>query len=128
MLISIDLDSEIPVGTQLRNEIVFGIATGRLLPGDVLPPVRRMAADLGINMHTVNKAYQKLAEEGMVTLRERSGAVVRDPSAEKNAFLDGRAYDLRVLAADALCHGLSLQDLCRELTDAARGLHREGGA
>ena len=79
MLIQIDQSAETPIYQQLRNEIVAGIAAGELAPGDSLPSVRALAADLGINLHTANKAYALLRDEGYVLMRGRAGAMVAPP-------------------------------------------------
>ncbi|MEG0758409.1 MAG: GntR family transcriptional regulator, partial [Raoultibacter sp.] len=57
MIIRIDQRSTEPLYLQLRSQIIASIAQGDLVPGDVLPSVRSLANDLGINLHTVNKAY-----------------------------------------------------------------------
>ena len=64
MIIEIDFNSEEALYVQLRNQIIIGIATSRIHEGDVLPSVRQLAEDVGINMHTVNKAYTVLKQEG----------------------------------------------------------------
>ena len=66
---------------QLRNEVVRGIAQEELSPGDALPSVRNLASDLGINLHTVNKAYALLRDEGYVEMKGRKGAFVAQPAA-----------------------------------------------
>ena len=66
MLIKIDFSSSEAIYQQLCNQIILGIATADLEEGDVLPSVRQMADDIGINMHTVNKAYTILKQEGFV--------------------------------------------------------------
>ena len=68
-----------PLYRQIRDEVVRGIAQGELAPGDALPSVRNLASDLGINLHTVNKAYALLRDEGFVLMRGRSGAFVAQP-------------------------------------------------
>ena len=68
MLIEIDFQSDEAIYMQLRNQIVLGIATSMLQEGDTLPSVRQLADDIGINMHTVNKAYSVLRQEGFVPL------------------------------------------------------------
>lgn len=82
MLLEIDLASDEPIYRQIRTQIVHAVATGELSPGDALPSVRSLASDLGINMHTVNKAYAVLRDEGYVRMRGRSGAYVADVSAQ----------------------------------------------
>ena len=79
MLIAVDAAAAEPLYLQIRNQIVAGIATGQLEPGQSLPSVRSLASDLGINLHTVNKAYAVLRDEGYVLMRGRSGACVADP-------------------------------------------------
>lgn len=75
-LLEIDFNSEEAIYMQLRNQIILGIATSRLQDGDTLPSVRQMAECIGINMHTVNKAYAVLRKEGIVSIDRRKGAVI----------------------------------------------------
>lgn len=79
MFIRIDQALPDPLYRQIRDEVVRGIAQGELAPGDALPSVRNLASDLGINLHTVNKAYALLRDEGFVLMRGRSGAFVAQP-------------------------------------------------
>ena len=65
MIIKIDFNSTEAIYMQLRNQIIMGIATARIQEGDSLPSVRQLAEEIGINMHTVNKAYAVLREEGI---------------------------------------------------------------
>ena len=76
MMIEIDFSSDEAIYIQLTNQIIMGIATSRLQEGDTLPSVRQLADTVGINMHTVNKAYSVLRQEGFVKLDRRRGAVV----------------------------------------------------
>ena len=76
MLLKLDFDSEVPIYQQIRNQIVVGIAAGRLLPGERLPATRSLAEDLGVNTMTVSKAYQQLRREGYLTADRRGGTVV----------------------------------------------------
>lgn len=78
MILRIDQASPEPVYLQIRDEIVAAIARGELLPADRLPSVRALASDLGVNLHTVNKAYAVLRDEGYLLMRGRAGAVVAD--------------------------------------------------
>ena len=71
MYIEIDFDSEEAFYIQLRNQIIIGIATNQYLEGDTLPSVRQLADSVGINMHTVNKAYSVLKQEGFIRLDRR---------------------------------------------------------
>ena len=85
MVITVDKLSETPLYLQLRNSVIAGIAAGELRPGDALPSVRSLAEDLGINLHTVNKAYATLRDEGYVIMLGRRGAYVADVPADPAA-------------------------------------------
>ena len=77
MLLSIEPDGPVPIYQQIRDRIVEAIADGRLPAGSALPSTRQLAVDLGVNFHTVNKAYDLLRQEGLLRLGRKSGAVVR---------------------------------------------------
>ena len=62
MYIEIDFNSEEAIYIQLRNQIIMGIATSEIQEGESLPSVRQLAETVGINMHTVNKAYSVLKQ------------------------------------------------------------------
>ena len=112
MLIKIDFSSSEAIYQQLCNQIILGIATADLEEGDVLPSVRQMADDIGINMHTVNKAYTILKQEGFVKVDRRRGAIV---SVDVDA-LQARQHlekDFRKLLAQARCRNMSRQELHR---------------
>ncbi|MBQ6368070.1 MAG: GntR family transcriptional regulator [Erysipelotrichaceae bacterium] len=76
MILNFDFNSSAPIYQQLRNQIVVGIAEGKLKPGEQLPTIRALAEESGINMMTVSKAYQILKQEGYITTDRRSGAKV----------------------------------------------------
>ncbi len=85
MIVRIDQKSAEPLYLQLRSQVIAAIARGELVPGQALPSVRSLASDLGINLHTVNKAYAVLRDEGYVLMRGRSGAYVADPCEDDRA-------------------------------------------
>ena len=110
MMIEIDFNSEEAIYMQLRNQIILGIATSQYQEGDVLPSVRSLADTVGINMHTVNKAYTVLRQEGFVKVDRRRGAVI----AVDIDALRAQAQiekEMRVLLARALCQGLTKEKL-----------------
>lgn len=76
-LFSIDESSGLPVWVQLRNRFVYLIKTGRLKPGDQLPSVRGLAADVAVNYNTVSKVYVDLERDGYVTTVRGKGVFVR---------------------------------------------------
>ena len=76
MIIEIDFNSDEAIYIQIRNQIIMGIATSEIQEGESLPSVRQLAETVGINMHTVNKAYTVLKQEGYIQLDRRKGAVI----------------------------------------------------
>ncbi len=99
MIIQIDYSSDEPIYLQIRAQIVGAVASGELVAGDALPSVRSLAADLGVNMHTVNKTYAVLRDEGYVVMRGRNGARIADRAATQAPDRDMRE---RIKLAHAL--------------------------
>ena len=75
MFIELDFNSNEAIYMQLRNQIILGIAQDKIKNGESLPSVRQLAEDIGVNMHTVNKAYALLRNDGYLKLDRRKGAV-----------------------------------------------------
>ena len=111
MLIEIDFNSEEAIYVQLCNQIILGIATSKLQEGENLPSVRQLADTIGINMHTVNKAYAILREEGYLKLDRRKGAVVSVDANEKAKQLEELEESLQILVAQAICKGVTREEL-----------------
>ncbi|MBQ8597415.1 MAG: GntR family transcriptional regulator [Lachnospiraceae bacterium] len=112
MIIKIDFNSDEALYLQLRNQIVFGIATAQIKEGDSLPSVRALADEIGINMHTVNKAYTVLKQEGFVKVDRRKGAVIA-LDIDKLRTLEEMSTELQVILAKAICKGISRQEVYR---------------
>ena len=110
MIIEIDFNSEEALYMQLRNQIIMGIATAKYQEGDALPSIRVLADEIGINMHTVNKAYTVLKQEGFVKVDRRRGAVIA-LNADKLRALSETRKDLRVILAKAICKGISREEI-----------------
>jgi len=110
MVIRIDFGSQEALYVQLYNQIIYGIANAQLLPGETLPSVRELAEDIGINMHTVNKAYAILRQEGYLRLDRRNGAVVA-VTADKLRAMEQLKNEMRISLAKALCRGLSDEEI-----------------
>lgn len=110
MLIHIDFNSEEAIYQQLCNQIILGIATCQFEDGQVLPSVRQLADDIGINMHTVNKAYTVLKQEGFVKVDRRRGAVI-SVDYDKQRAEKAIGKDLRVILAEAICRNLTREDI-----------------
>ena len=113
--IAIDLNSEDAIYMQLRNQIIWAIATDGLHEGEVLPSVRQLADRIGINMHTVNKAYTVLKQEGILTIDRRRGAVVRI-DADKLYAKEELRSDLKYVLAKAFCKNISKEEV-HEMVD-----------
>lgn len=110
MIIEIDFNSNEAIYLQLRNQIVLGIATARFREGDALPSVRQLAETIGINMHTVNKAYSVLKQEGFVKVDRRKGAVIAIDINRMQAVEELRGT-LQVVLAEAMCKNISREEV-----------------
>lgn len=115
MILEVDFNSDEALYIQLRNQIIVGIATSELNEGDVLPSVRQLADNIGINMHTVNKAYTVLKQEGFVKVDRRRGAIVAIDIDKLQAMAEVKK-DLYVLLAKASLKNISREEV-HELID-----------
>lgn len=115
MYISIDFNSGEAIYVQLCNQIIMQIAAEEIQEGDNLPSVRELADEIGINMHTVNKAYSILRQEGYLTLDRRNGAVI-SLNPDKIKAINELKQTLRVLMAQAICKDISRKEI-HELVD-----------
>jgi len=107
----IEQDSETPIYQQLRDHIVSGIAYEKHCEVEYLPSVRQLADQLGVNMHTVNKAYALLAEEGFVSVERCKGVVIVVDGDREKAV--GILKDkLQVTLAEAVCRNISKEEVC----------------
>lgn len=110
MVIEIDFNSDEAIYVQLMNQIILGIATSRLREGDPLPSVRQLADTIGINMHTVNKAYALLRQEGFVTIDRRKGAVIAI-DVDKIKALEEMKQNLVVAMARGCCKNVTREEV-----------------
>lgn len=106
MVIELDMESEVPIYVQLRNQIVKGIGKGELKAQEKLPTVRQLAAEAGVNTMTVNKAYQILKAEGYIKIDRRHGAVVADVVDMDLQFREKLEAELELLSAEASITGM----------------------
>jgi GntR family transcriptional regulator len=116
MFINIEMDSGIPIYTQLANGLIEGVANGSLQPGDSLPSVRSLAGDLGINMHTVNKAYRELDNKGIIRIIPKSGAIVNTLTTNEISRLRVETA-MRPVIAEAMAVGLSAHEIAEMTTE-----------
>ena len=105
MYIEIDFNSDEALYLQLRNQIIIGIATSQFQEGDTLP-----SDTIGINMHTVNKAYSVLKQEGFVKVDRRKGAVIAI-DIDKIQAKEDLKRDMQVLLAKSSCKRISREEV-----------------
>ena len=110
VVIEIDFNSDEAIYVQLMNQIILGIATSRLQEGDPLPSVRQLADTIGINMHTVNKAYSLLRQEGFVTIDRRRGAIIAVDE-NKIKAMEEMKENLIVALAKGCCRNVSREEV-----------------
>ena len=110
MLIEVDFNSDEAIYVQLCNQIILGIATSVIREGDSLPSVRQLADMIGVNMHTVNKAYSVLKREGYISLDKRRGAVI-SLDIDKMEQLEEMRNQLRIVLARGCCKNISGQEV-----------------
>lgn len=130
MIIKLNLSSPIPIYQQLKERIIEGIATGELKPNEELPSVRRLAGDLSINLHTVNKTYTQLKNEGFISIHRSRGAIINPPESYiaddnyRNTLNDA----IRPLVAESLCRGLEFDEFisqCKNIYSSLGGKENE---
>ena len=110
MIIEIYFNSDEALYLQLRNQIIMGIATAQFREGDALPSVRQLAETIGINMHTVNKAYTVLKQEGYVKVDRRRGAVIAI-DIDRMRTLAELKKELQVILAKSSCKNISKEEI-----------------
>jgi GntR family transcriptional regulator len=116
MLFEIDTLSSAPIYGQIAACVRRAIAEGSLKPGSNLPPSRDLARDLDVNMHTVQRAYSQLRDEGLIELRQGRGAIVAKGLVAPSARLNSLIHDL---LDEANARGLTTTELAK-LMEAMR--------
>ena len=125
MIIKIDTYAEKPIYEQLRDNIILGIASGKLAESESLPSARSLAADLGVNFHTVNKAYDALRTDGYIVMDRRTTAIIA-PKKSTGTVPTGLTERLGLCAAEAICSGVDekvFTALCHESYIKIKGGH-----
>lgn len=131
MIVKIDFESDLHIYEQLRRQIIKGIALGKLKRGEQLPSVRQMAEDVGINLHTVNKAYNILKNEGFLYIDRRKGAMVNDSIPEATEeYLNHLKEELQYLISDSYCKHVDKEQflsICKSIYDELKKNNYNGG-
>lgn len=120
-LFELDSESSVPIWLQLKNRFIYLITSGYYLPGDQLPTVRGLAADVEINYNTVSKVYQSLEEDGFIQSKHRQGAFVCDVSEKPGVSI---AVTVEIVTAEYLqrCQelGMTLEDIEAQFAHSIR--------
>ncbi len=115
-VIVVDWSADEPVYTQIARQLRSAIASGQLAAGELLPPVRTIASDLGVNLNTVARAYRLLEAEGFVAIEEREGVRVQAPARRADrAAADALWEELSVLLARLRQAGVGVAEIRRRL-------------
>ena len=122
--VSLNLESHTPAYRQIANDLRRHLVEERLKPGDLLPPIRQLAVDLGVHFNTVAIAYRMLADEGWLELKRRRGATVlarNAPRAVDRRQVDHLLRQLAQIAAELRSAGLSSRQISLALRRLAQG-------
>ena len=104
----------------------MGIATSQYQEGDALPSVRQLADTIGINMHTVNKAYTVLRQEGFVKVDRRKGAVIAI-DIDKIKAVEELKKEMGVLLAKSRCKNISREEVHALIDEIYENYEEYGG-
>jgi GntR family transcriptional regulator len=123
MFLTIDTTDSRPIYHQVADGIKELIARGKLAEGAALPPVRQLAADLGVNLNTIATAYRELQEDGLIVIRHGSGSVVASRTTTERSR-DELLRPLRTALMELVLAGLSpnriLNMVARELSTVTK--------
>lgn len=126
MQIELDFRSGIPIYVQIMDQVKHLIATGALRPGDQLPTVRQLAADLRVNFNTVARAYRTLDEAGIISTQQGRGTYLLEESEQASQKLRQQALEglTRHYLAEANKLGFSPEEIA-ELFDQTIQIWKE---
>lgn len=111
MILNLDFNSDVPIYTQIKEQIIKSIARGDLKLNESLPSVRNMAEEIGVNLHTVNKSYNLLKDEGYINIDRRKGAIVNNlPLDKKDDNIQKIKSTLELLTAQSYLLGMSKEE------------------
>ena len=125
----LDPSTGVPFYRQVIDQVLLGVADGRLRPGEQLPTVRQLAVDLSVNLNTVAKAYREMEIRGIVQTQQGTGTFVGDRRPEGRAGERRKALDRLVeeTLVRAASRGFTEEETVRAFTDraSAREARRE---
>lgn len=114
-MITVDTRSPVPPFEQVRAQLAADIADGQIAAGTRLPPVRRMADDLGLAVNTVARAYRELETAGLVETRGRGGTVVTSAGNTARERVRVAAEDFAAIVYQA---GINTEEAIRVIRSA----------
>lgn len=123
LAIEIHDDSPLPIYRQIADALRHHLVAARLKPGDLLPPVRQLALDLGVHFNTVAQAYRILADEGWLDLKRRRGALVLErtmPRRRNETRVDALLTRLRDLTAELRGAGVTQTQIAAAVRRATK--------
>jgi GntR family transcriptional regulator len=126
MLFDVRVDSPVPIYEQIVSQVIFGVASGAVVAGELIPSVRELAVRLTVHPNTVARAFQELEREGVLTAKRGRGMEVTIEAGE--LCRDRRRAIVRGRIRDALREAVSSQldpEAIRKLVDEE--LHRANG-
>ena len=130
MLVAIDPHDRRPIYQQIADNIRALIAGGQLVEAQLLPPVRQLAADLGVNLNTIAAAYRELRDEGLITVRHGHRAAVASRTPRKQTPGKRHNNELRQPLRDVLTRmilaGLRPGDILGFVNDELHNLGQGG--
>ncbi|WP_235960817.1 GntR family transcriptional regulator [Paenibacillus silvestris] len=106
------MESQTPLYQQIIKQIVEGILSGGLQTGESLPSVRRLASDIGINIHTVSKSYKVLQQQGYIRMHRRKGAVIAELIPER------KSEPQHIVQLKEMLHPIVVWSVRREISSA----------
>ena len=111
MILNLDFNSDVPIYTQIKEQIIKSIASGDLKLNESLPSVRNMTEEIGFKLHTVNKSYNLLKDEGYINIDRRKGAIVNTlPLDKKDENVEKIKSMLELLTAQSYLLGMSKEE------------------
>lgn len=122
MFIAIDEKDRRPIYLQVVDEIKTLIARGELKEGTQLPPVRQVAANLGVNLNTIATAYRELQEEGLISIKHGAGAIVTYSKTNPSNSDDGLCRPLRFALTQLVLAGLSSSEILEIVAEELKQL------
>lgn len=123
MFFEIDPNSQVPLYLQLTQQIKQAVVNGQAELGQALPSVRSLASDLGVNMHTVNKAYNLLVDEGVLSKNQQGYSIyLNQPQLESPLYQLELKQQLKDLLINSFVHGVKLKEFSQWTQDIAQEL------